>query len=51
MELRPPLTREEVKVGELKIRFLVEGEDSNGSMAAFKFDVPARCQGARRAQP
>ena len=34
-------TREEIKVGELAIRFLVEGEQSAGSVAAFEFDVPA----------
>jgi quercetin dioxygenase-like cupin family protein len=34
-------TREEIKVGELAIRFLVEGEESAGSVAVFEFDVPA----------
>lgn len=34
-------TREEVKVGEMAIRFLVEGDDSGGSVAVFEFDVPA----------
>jgi quercetin dioxygenase-like cupin family protein len=34
-------TREEIKVGPLAIRFLVEGEQSGGSVAAFEFDVPA----------
>jgi quercetin dioxygenase-like cupin family protein len=34
-------TREEIKVGELAIRFLVEGEASGGSVAVFEFDVPA----------
>jgi quercetin dioxygenase-like cupin family protein len=34
-------TREEIKVGELAIRFLVEGEESAGSVAIFEFDVPA----------
>lgn len=33
--------REEIKVGELAIRFLVEGEQSAGSVAVFEFDVPA----------
>ena len=32
--------REEIKVGELAIRFLVEGEESAGSVAIFEFDVP-----------
>ena len=34
-------TREEIKVGPLAIRFLVEGEQSGGSVAVFEFDVPA----------
>jgi quercetin dioxygenase-like cupin family protein len=34
-------TREEIRVGELEIRFLVEGEASAGSVAVFEFDVPA----------
>jgi quercetin dioxygenase-like cupin family protein len=33
--------REEITVGELAIRFLVEGEESAGSVALFEFDVPA----------
>ena len=33
--------REEIKVGELAIRFLVESGDSNGTVAVFEFDVPA----------
>src|SRR5215210_5362032 len=33
--------REEIRVGELVIRFLVEGEESAGSVAVFEFDVPA----------
>lgn len=33
--------REEIKVGELAIRFLVEGGQSGGSVAVFEFDVPA----------
>jgi quercetin dioxygenase-like cupin family protein len=35
------ITREEIKVGSLAIRFLVEGEESGGSIAVFEFDVPA----------
>jgi len=31
----------EIKVGEVAIRFLVEGEQSAGSVAVFEFDVPA----------
>ena len=34
-------TREEIKVGPLAIRFLIEGEQSGGSVAVFEFDVPA----------
>jgi quercetin dioxygenase-like cupin family protein len=33
--------REEIKAGELAIRFLVESGDSNGAVAVFEFDVPA----------
>jgi quercetin dioxygenase-like cupin family protein len=33
--------REEIKIGQLAIRFLVEGEASGGSVAVFEFDVPA----------
>jgi quercetin dioxygenase-like cupin family protein len=34
-------TREEIRIGQLAIRFLVEGRDSGGSIAMFEFDVPA----------
>ncbi len=34
-------TSNEIRVGQLAIRFLVEGEDSGGSVAVFEFDVPA----------
>jgi quercetin dioxygenase-like cupin family protein len=34
-------TREEIKVGEMAIRFLLEGSQSDGSVAVFEFDVPA----------
>ena len=34
-------TREEIRIGALAIRFLVEGEESGGSVAIFEFDVPA----------
>ena len=37
-------TREEIRIGELAIRFLVEGEESGGSVAVFEFDVPAGAQ-------
>jgi quercetin dioxygenase-like cupin family protein len=35
------MTSEEIRVGELAIRFLVEGAQSAGSVAVFEFDVPA----------
>src|SRR4051794_3074003 len=34
-------THEEIRVGSMAIRFLVEGEESAGSVAVFEFDVPA----------
>ena len=34
-------TREEIRIGQLAIRFLVEGQASGGSVAVFEFDVPA----------
>jgi quercetin dioxygenase-like cupin family protein len=40
--------REEIKVGELTIRFLVEGEESGGSVSIFEFDVPAGAKVAAR---
>jgi quercetin dioxygenase-like cupin family protein len=33
--------REEIRIGPLAIRFVVEGEASGGSVSAFEFDVPA----------
>lgn len=33
-------TREEIRVGDMTIRFLVEGQQSGGSVALFEFDVP-----------
>ena len=35
------MTSEGIKVGQMAIRFLVEGEQSGGSVAVFEFDVPA----------
>ena len=32
--------REEIRVGQMAIRFLIEGEESGGSVAVFEFDVP-----------
>ena len=34
-------TRGEIRVGEIAIRFLLEGQQSDGSVAVFEFDVPA----------
>jgi quercetin dioxygenase-like cupin family protein len=33
--------REEIKVGEMTIRFVVEGGQTAGAVAVFEFDVPA----------
>jgi quercetin dioxygenase-like cupin family protein len=35
-------TSEDIRIGQLAIRFLIEGEASGGSVAAFEFDVPAK---------
>jgi quercetin dioxygenase-like cupin family protein len=37
----PTGTREEIRIGQVAIRFLLEGEASGGSVAVFEFDVPA----------
>ena len=34
-------TSNEIRVGDMAIRFLLEGEQSSGSVAIFEFDVPA----------
>jgi quercetin dioxygenase-like cupin family protein len=34
-------TRDEIRIGDLAIRFLLEGDQSAGSVALFEFDVPA----------
>jgi quercetin dioxygenase-like cupin family protein len=34
-------TREEITIGEMAVRFLVDAEQSAGSVAVFEFDVPA----------
>ncbi len=36
--------QEEIKVGDLRIRFLVDSGGSGGSVAVFEFDVPAGCK-------
>ncbi len=35
------VTREEIRVGPMAIRFLLEGGASGGAVAVFEFDVPA----------
>ena len=35
------IIREEIRIGQLAIRFLLEGKASGGSVAMFEFDVPA----------
>jgi quercetin dioxygenase-like cupin family protein len=39
--LRVTSRSEEIRIGQLAIRFLLEGEASGGSVAVFEFDVPA----------
>ena len=34
-------TSEEIRIGQLAIRFLLDGEASGGSVAVFEFEVPA----------
>ena len=34
-------TSEEIRAGQIAIRFRLEGEESGGSVALFEFDVPA----------
>jgi quercetin dioxygenase-like cupin family protein len=34
-------TQEEIRIGQIAVRFLVEGEAAGGSVAVFEFDVPA----------
>ncbi|HKC22455.1 MAG TPA: cupin domain-containing protein [Gaiellaceae bacterium] len=34
-------TREQISIGQLAIRFLLEGKQSGGSVTIFEFDVPA----------
>lgn len=37
-------THEQIRVGDVAIRFLLEGRQSAGSVAVFEFDVPAAAQ-------
>ena len=41
VDTMPTSAREEIRIGPLAIRFLLEGEESGGSVAVFEFDVPA----------
>jgi quercetin dioxygenase-like cupin family protein len=34
-------TRDEIRIGQLAIRFLLEGKHTDGAAAVFEFDVPA----------
>ena len=34
-------TTDEIRIGQIPIRFLLDGEASGGSVAVFEFDVPA----------
>jgi quercetin dioxygenase-like cupin family protein len=38
------MAAEEIRIGELVIRFLLEGEESGGSVALFEFTVPPRAK-------
>jgi hypothetical protein len=42
-------TPEEIQVGEIEIRFLVEGEQSRGSVAVLRGACAGRREGAGRA--
>ncbi len=33
--------REEIRIGQVVVRFMLEGKESGGSVAVFEFDVPA----------
>jgi quercetin dioxygenase-like cupin family protein len=37
-------TSEEIRTGQIAVRFRLEGEESGGSVAVFEFDVPARAR-------
>ena len=37
----PSMTAEEIRIGELVIRFLLEGDESGGTAALFEFTVPS----------
>jgi quercetin dioxygenase-like cupin family protein len=35
------VTSEEIRIGQLTIRFLIQGAETDGALAVFEFDVPA----------
>jgi quercetin dioxygenase-like cupin family protein len=37
-------TTERIRIGQLEIRFMLEGPATNGSLAMFEFDVPANAR-------
>jgi len=37
----PSMTAEEIRIGELVIRFLLEGDESGGTASLFEFTVPS----------
>jgi quercetin dioxygenase-like cupin family protein len=37
-------TKEQIRIGPLEIRFLLEGSATTGSLAMFEFDVPANAR-------
>src|SRR5579864_5387719 len=41
IEFRVNPSNETIRLGPLAVRFLITGEDSNGSVAAFEVSVPA----------
>ena len=40
-QIMMPSEKEIIRVGQIEIRFLLEGKDSNGQLAMFEFTVPA----------
>jgi hypothetical protein len=36
--------REIIRVGQIEIRFLLEGTETNGQLAMFEFTIPARAK-------
>ena len=39
-EVNMSTTSEEIRIGQMAIRFLLEGEESGGSVAVFEFEIP-----------